>query len=86
MEYEYTRDGTTDSPIIVSTADSVRDALHDLGEEESGYDIAKYIVNRCIDEGKKLPLFASQSANPVGRENILSLFKNYEKFYSTCCL
>lgn len=59
---------------------------HDLGEEESGYDIAKYIVNRCIDEGKKLPLFASQSANPVGRENILSLFKNYEKFYSTCCL
>ncbi len=27
---------------------------HDLGEEESGYDIAKYIVNRCIDEGKKL--------------------------------
>lgn len=59
---------------------------HDLGEEESGYDIAKYIVNRCIDEGKKLPLFASQSANPVGRENILSLFKNYEKFHSTRCL
>lgn len=52
---------------------------HDLGEEESGYDIAKYIVNRCIDEGKKLPLFASQSANPVGRENILRLFKNYQK-------
>mgnify|MGYP002662505026 FL=1 len=52
---------------------------HDLGEEESGYDIAKYIVNRCIDEGKKLPLFASQSANPVGRENIIGLFKNYQK-------
>lgn len=34
MEYEYTRDSTTDSPIIVSTADSIRDALHDLGEEE----------------------------------------------------
>lgn len=42
---------------------------HDLGEEKSGYDIAKYIVNRCIDDGRKLPLFASQSANPVGREN-----------------
>ena len=37
---------------------------HDLGEEKSGYDIAKYIVDRCIDEGKKLPEFASQSANP----------------------
>ena len=55
---------------------------HDLGEEESGYDIAKYIVNRCIDEGKKLPLFASQSANPVGRENILSLFKNFTSTYN----
>lgn len=52
---------------------------HDLGEEKSGYDIAKYIVNRCIDDGRKLPLFASQSANPVGRENILCLLKNYSK-------
>lgn len=52
---------------------------HDLGEEKDGYDIAKYIVNRCIDDGRKLPLFASQSANPVGRENILGLLKNYQK-------
>lgn len=52
---------------------------HDLGEEESGYDIAKYIVNRCIDEGKKLPEFASQSANPVGRENIITLLSNYKR-------
>lgn len=52
---------------------------HDLGEEKSGYDIAKYIVNRCIDEGKELPLFASQSANPVGRENIMRLLSNYQK-------
>ena len=43
-------------------------------------------MDKCIDEGYILPQFASQSANPVGRENILSLFKNYEKFYSTCCL
>lgn len=53
---------------------------HDLGEEKSGYDIAKYIVDKCIDEGKTLPEFASQSANPVGRENILNLFNNYCKF------
>lgn len=74
---------------VISFTQTFPDAIcldHDLGEEESGYDIAKYIVNRCIDEGKKLPLFASQSANPVGRENILSLFKNYEKFHSTRCL
>lgn len=52
---------------------------HDLGEEKSGYDIAKYIVDRCIDEGKKLPEFASQSANPVGRENIIALLSNYKR-------
>lgn len=53
---------------------------HDLWEEKSGYDIAKYIVDRCINERIKLPLFASQSANPVGRENILGLLNRYKKF------
>lgn len=53
---------------------------HDLGEEKSGYDIAKYIVDRCINECRELPLFASQSANPVGRENILGLLNRYKKF------
>lgn len=53
---------------------------HDLGEEKSGYDIAKYIVDRCINECVELPLFASQSANPVGRENILGLLNRYKKF------
>ena len=53
---------------------------HDLGEERTGYDIAKYIVNRCLIEGLPLPAYASQSDNPVGRENILQLFENYKKF------
>lgn len=53
---------------------------HDLGEEKSGYDIAKFIVEKCINKGKTLPSFASQSANPVGRENILSLLQNFKKF------
>lgn len=53
---------------------------HDLGEEKSGYDIAKYIVNKCINENRKLPKFASQSANPVGRENILGILNRYKRF------
>lgn len=52
---------------------------HDLGEEKSGYDIAKFIVEKCTNEERNLPKFASQSANPVGRENILSLLKNYNR-------
>lgn len=53
---------------------------HDLGEERTGYDVAKYMVNRCLTECLPLPAFASQSDNPVGRENILRLFENYKKF------
>lgn len=34
MENEKTRDGTTDPKVIVSTADSIRDALHDFDNEE----------------------------------------------------
>lgn len=53
---------------------------HDLGEDGSGYDIAKYVVNKIIDDHKKIPLIACQSANPVGRKNIESLFDNLNKY------
>lgn len=52
---------------------------HDLGGENSGYDIAKYIVDRIIVDCKSVPKVACQSANPVGRENIEKLFYNLGK-------
>lgn len=54
---------------------------HDLGEEKTGYDVAKFVVEECLNRGLLLPKYASQSANPVGRENILKLLRNYEKYY-----
>ena len=57
---------------------------HDLGEEKSRYDIAKYIVDKCLTYGCHLPLYATQSANSVGRENILKLFDRYERFHKAC--
>ncbi len=46
---------------------------HDLGEEKSGYDIAKYLVeNQIAIEGFKV-----HSANPVGRMNIEQLLTHY---------
>ena len=47
---------------------------HDLGEEKTGYDIAKYIVenNIKIKEGFKI-----HSANPVGVLNISQLLTHY---------
>lgn len=53
---------------------------HDLGENQpTGYDFAKWIVDRALD-GKKLPThftFDVHSQNIVGAENIRSLLNNY---------
>lgn len=50
---------------------------HDLGEEKSGMDCAKWLVEFCYETKKFIPSYNIQSANPVGRENIDKLLKNY---------
>lgn len=49
------------------------DLDHDLGCKQTGYDIAKYVVEH------KLPLhgFACHSFNPVGKKNIEELLLHY---------
>lgn len=47
---------------------------HDLGEEKTGYDIAKYIVENDIEIKKG---FKIHSANPVGKFNISQLLNHY---------
>ena len=46
---------------------------HDLGEEKTGYDIAKFIVENEIN----IRQINIHSANPVGRDNIKQLIKHY---------
>lgn len=46
---------------------------HDLGEDKTGYDIAKYIVENNIQIGQ----FYIHSANPVGKNNIRQLLLHY---------
>lgn len=43
---------------------------HDLGEGLSGFDCAKWLVDYCLDNGKKFPQYQVHSMNPVGREKI----------------
>lgn len=68
------------------TLNGLPDAIcfdHDLGDTDgkSGMDCARWLVEYCLDNGiKKLPLYNIQSANPVGKENILSLLQGYQKF------
>jgi hypothetical protein len=49
------------------------------GREYTGYDCSMWLINHCMDNNLPLPKFVSHSANPVGRENILSLLNNFLK-------
>jgi len=51
---------------------------HDLGLQENGFDCAKWLVNYCLDNNKKLPDFTIHSQNPVGKKNIESLLNNFK--------
>lgn len=57
---------------------------HDLGEEKSGLDVAKYIVKKDMDlNGMYMPLdfvFNVHSANPVGVKNITEYLNSYINF------
>ena len=48
---------------------------HDLGEEKTGYDICKYIIEHHIwcDE------YRIHTSNPVGRKNMTELLSRYTK-------
>ena len=49
------------------------DLDHDLGEEKSGYDIAKYIVENQI----LITKYTVHSMNPIGVFNINQLLQHY---------
>ena len=73
------------------TENGLPDAIcfdHDLSDihinkstykEMTGMDCAKWLVEYCMDNNKKLPLYNIQSANPVGKDNIDGLLKSYIK-------
>lgn len=58
---------------------------HDLGmkgdNEKTGYDCAKYMVDWCMDNRVKFPLYSSQSDNGPGRKNIQSYIENFKKHF-----
>ena len=52
---------------------------HDLGEEKTGFDCVKFLVEFCDKNNIELPICTCHSSNPVGRENILSYINSYKK-------
>lgn len=55
---------------------------HDLGDGETGYDVAVYIEMRAFNNDIPRIEWNVHSANPVGRENIIFAMKNADKFWS----
>ena len=49
-------------------------------KEKTGYDCAKWLIDYCDVNNLELPKYNIQSANPIGRQNIDMLLKNYLKF------
>lgn len=49
------------------------DLDHDLGEEKTGYDICKYIVENNI----RFDEIRIHTSNPVGRDNMIQLLERY---------
>jgi hypothetical protein len=54
----------------------------DKYEEKTGMDCAKWLVDYCMDNNKKMPEIFVHSANPVGADNIKGLLDNYINNYS----
>ena len=52
---------------------------HDLGHGPSGFDAAKWLTEFCLDNGERIPAWNIQSANPIGKENIIALLKSFER-------
>lgn len=57
---------------------------HDLGNDKTGYDCMKWLVEYIMDnKTESLPEVRSQSDNPVGRDNILMCWHNFLKHRQT---
>ena len=53
---------------------------HDLGEQDkNGFDAAKWLTAFCLEHHKPLPAWNIQSANPIGKENIISILRSFER-------
>jgi hypothetical protein len=73
------------------TENGLPDAIcfdHDLSDihcnkstykEKTGMDCARWLVDYCLDNNKKLPLYNIQSSNPVGKDNIDGLLQSFMK-------
>ena len=56
---------------------------HDLGEDKTGYDVAKLFEHHCFHKHFPCPKWIIHSANPVGRANIEMAMRKAEYWSET---
>lgn len=56
---------------------------YDKYQEKTGMSCAKWLVDYCLDNDKKLPLYLVHSANPPGAANINGLLSRFKQFQSS---
>lgn len=62
---------------------SKRQARKEKKGTKSGMDVAKFLVEYCLDNNLQMPPYGIQSANPAGKENIDGLLKSFNKHYES---
>jgi hypothetical protein len=63
---------------IVDYLDNLKGPLHyEEYKEKTGYEAAKWLVNFCMQNGKRVPISFVHSQNIVGAENIKAYLDNY---------
>jgi len=52
---------------------------HDLGTTKTGMDCVKWCSEYCMNNNELFPDYVVQSANPVGKLNMISYIENHKK-------
>ena len=67
-------------PSMFNGDNTIYNDIRSQFKEKTGYDCAKWLCDYCTENGLPLPTYLIHSMNPVGRDNILGVLKNFEKF------
>lgn len=54
--------------------------IHEYGPEKTGYDCAKWLVDRCMEKGYDYPDYVVHSMNPIGKQRIINYVEGWKSF------
>ncbi len=71
-----------DAIAMLETGNVFRISLdHDLGQEKTGYTVAKWIEENALNGKLKEVLLRVHTQNPVGRQNMVAALQNAQRYW-----